>query len=441
MSSTRFSLDSSQYRTDEVYAMVDCNNFYVSCERVFRPYLNGRPVVVLSNNDGCVVARSNEAKALGIPMGAPFFKWKEVIDKHDVQVFSSNYSLYGDMSQRVMRVLKEYTPDLEIYSIDEAFLSLRGMHINRLQYGRVIRATLHQYLGIPVCVGIAGTKTLAKVANHLAKKHPDFKSYGVMDLTQLPTAAVDYYLGRFEVGDIWGIGPAYREKLKSNRIHTALQLREASDYWIRKHLGIVGLRTVWELRGISCLPLEAVADIRKSLVRSRSFGHPIETLDEMREAVASYTERASEKLRQNNLNAANLAVFIITNKFKPNEPQYYNMQFATLSEPTAHGPTLIRVALQVLERIFRHGYKYKKAGIYITDIRHDTPAQMSLFNSMQPKYKRYQQLMQTVDALNSAWGRDTVHTVASGLARGWKMRRELVSDDYTTNWFTLATVK
>ncbi len=293
---------------------------------------------------------------------------------------------------------------------------------------------------MPVCVGIAGTKTLAKVANHLAKKHPDFKSYGVMDLTQLAPAAVDHYLGQFEVGDIWGIGYASREKLKSNRIHNALQLREANDHWIRKTLGIVGLRTVWELRGICCLPLEMVADIRKSLVRSRSFGHPIEVYEEMREAVSCYTERAAEKLRQHNLNAANIAVFIITNKFKLNEPQYYNMQFASFPEPTAHGPTLIRTALKILERIFRHGYKYKKAGIYITDIRHDTPAQLSLFNSMQPRYKRYLDLMQTVDSLNTAWGRDTIHSVASGISRGWKMRRELVSDDFTTNWHSLATV-
>ena len=277
-----------------LFALADCNNFYASCERVFNPKLAGRPAIVLSNNDGCVVARSNEAKALGIAMGVPAFQIRHLIRKHDVQVFSSNYALYGDLSQRVMETLQQFSPEVEVYSIDEAFLNLSGFtNINLTDYGRRIRATVKQWTGIPVSVGIAETKTLAKIANHVAKRTEG--TDGVFDFTAWPDR--DSVLARVLVEEVWGIGPNYARLLTQHGITTALGLRDADDHWIQKQMGVVGLRTVHELRGISCLPLEQCPPPKQGITCSRSFGRPVTTLAEMREAVAAYTARAAEKLR------------------------------------------------------------------------------------------------------------------------------------------------
>jgi DNA polymerase V len=303
-----------------IFALVDCNNFYASCERVFNPGLKGQPLVVLSNNDGCVVARSNEAKALGIGMGVPEFQIRPVLRAHQVQVFSSNYTLYGDMSQRVMETLEPFSPDLEIYSIDEAFLSLSGFASRNLtEYGRTIRNTVKRWTGIPVSVGIAETKTLAKIANRVAKRTPDIG--GVFDLLACPDR--DALLGRIAVEDVWGIGPNHARRLKQHGITTALQLRGADDQWIRKHLGIVGLRLVMELRGVSCLDLEQCPSPKQSLTCSRAFGTLISTLAEMEEAVSVYTSRVAEKLRRERLAATVLTVCLSTNEYKEG-PQYSN---------------------------------------------------------------------------------------------------------------------
>ena len=295
-----------------IFALVDCNNFYASCERVFNPKLEGKPIVVLSNNDGCVVARSNEAKALGIGMGVPEFQIRPLLRAHHVQVFSSNYTLYGDLSQRVMETLEQFCPDVEIYSIDEAFLGLSGFTSRNLtDYGRTMCSTVKRWTGIPVSVGIAETKTLAKIANRVAKRTPD--TGGVFDLLVCPDR--DALLGRIAVQDVWGIGPNHARCLAQYGITTALQLRQVDDQWVRKHMGIVGLRLVMELRGVSCLDLEQCPSPKQGLTCSRAFGKPISTLTEMEEAISSYASRVAEKLRGERLAATVLTVFLTTNEF------------------------------------------------------------------------------------------------------------------------------
>src|SRR5215813_11351401 len=303
-----------------LFALIDCNNFYVSCERVFQPALCSKPVVVLSNNDGCVIARSEEAKALGIPMGIPAFKLADLRQEHPIEVFSSNYTLYGDLSARVMTTLAQWAPAVEVYSIDEAFLDLTGISTDDLRiYGQTLRATIHQWTGIPVSIGIGPTKTLAKLANRLAKRSP--QAQGVVILTS--PLEIEATLAQTPIQDIWGIGPGYTRRLHAHEIRTAIQLRNMTDRWVRQELGIVGLRLVWELRGISCLPLEFCPPPKQSLMVSRSFGRPITTLIEMREAVATYMTRAAEKLRRHQVAAGVLTVFLMTNRFT-DEPQYSN---------------------------------------------------------------------------------------------------------------------
>ncbi|TKB82361.1 MAG: Y-family DNA polymerase, partial [Nitrospira sp.] len=386
-----------------IFALVDCNNFYASCERVFNPRLEGKPIVVLSNNDGCVVARSNEAKALGIAMGVPEFQIRPLLRAHQVQVFSSNYTLYGDMSQRVMETLEQFCPDLEIYSIDEAFLSLSGFTSrNFTEYGRTIRTTVKRWTGLPVSVGIAETKTLAKIANRVAKRTPD--TNGVFDL--LACSDRDALLGRVPVEEVWGIGRNLTRLLNQHGIMTALQLREADNQWIRKHLGIVGLRLVMELRGISCLDLEECPTPKQSLTCSRAFGQLISTLADMEEAVSSYTSRVAEKLRRERLAATVLTVCLTTNEFKEG-PQYSNA--VTLKLPVATDSTsdLIRSALQGIRTIYREGYRYKKAGVILTGLVPASQTQADLFDSQdRGKSKR---LMSALDAINNRWGADTLH--------------------------------
>src|SRR2546428_11886799 len=295
-----------------LFALIDCNNFYVSCERLFQPTLLGKPVVVLSNNDGCVIARSDEAKALGIPMGLPAFKLANLVKEHSIEVYSSNYTLYGDLSARVMTTLTQWAPAVEVYSIDEAFLQFSLVPPNALTaYGQSIRATIQQWTGIPVSIGIGPTKTLAKLANRLAKRSPE--AQGVVALTC--PSQIEATLSQTLIEDIWGIGSGYTRRLKAHEIRTALQLRDVNDRWVRQELGIVGLRLVWELRGISCLPLELCPPPKQSLMVSRSFGRPITTLTEMREAVATDTTRAAEKVRRYQRAAGVVTIFVTTNRF------------------------------------------------------------------------------------------------------------------------------
>lgn len=417
-----------------VFALVDCNNFYASCERLFQPKLAGQPIVVLSNNDGCVVARSNEAKALGIAMGVPEFQIRPLLLAHHVRVFSSNYRLYGDLSQRVMETLEQFSPDLEIYSIDEAFLSLTGFERGNLtDYGRAIRKTVKQWTGIPVSVGIAETKTLAKLANRIAKRTPD--TDGVFNLLACPDR--DALLGRVAVEDVWGIGPNYARLLTQQGITTALQLRQADEHWIRRHLGVVGLRVVAELRGHSCLDLEACPAPKQGITCSRSFGRSVCTLEEMEEAVSSYVTRAAEKLRREGLAATVLTVFVMTNAFT-DEPQYRNSVTCELPVGTDTTSELIRAALRGLRTIYRDGYRYKKAGVMCTALVPAGQVQPDLFDQQdRPKSKR---LMAALDAINDRWGAGTLQYAASGLSKPWKTQFQHCSPAYTTDWAALPIV-
>jgi len=418
-----------------VFALVDCNNFYASCERVFQPKLAGQPIVVLSNNDGCVVARSNEAKALGIAMGVPEFQIRPLLHAHHVQVFSSNYTLYGDLSQRVMETLEQFSPELEIYSIDESFLSLTGFERRNLtDYGRAIRKTVKQWTGIPVSVGIAETKTLAKIANRIAKRTPD--TDGVFDLLACPDR--DALLGRVAVEDVWGIGPSSARLLTQHGITTAWQLRQAEEHWIRRHMGVVGLRLVAELRGHSCLDLESCPAPKQGITCSRAFGRAISTLAEMEEAVSSYVSRAAEKLRGEGLAATVLTVFVMTNEFT-DAPQYRNSVTCSLPVGTDATSELIRSALRGLRTIYRDGYQYKKAGVMCTALVPAGQVQPDLFDRQdRPRSKR---LMAALDAVNDRWGAGTLAYASGGLTKAWQTQYHHRSPAYTTNWNELPVAR
>ncbi len=420
----------------KLFALVDCNNFYASCERLFRPELNGRPVVVLSNNDGCIVALSNEAKALGIGMGTPYHKNNHLIRKHNVEVFSSNYALYGDLSLRVADVLQQMEPDAEIYSIDEVFITLpAGSATWDLEaYSKTMKDRVEQYVGIPVSVGIAPTKTLAKVANRLAKKNPQYG--GALDLTSQPD--IDGLLANAPVGDVWGIGLRSAAKLNRVGIYTALHLKEANDTWIRKKLTVTGLRTAMELRGISCIPLDPVRADKKAIVSSRSFGRPVVDLADLQEAVASYMSVAARKMRSQKSAAGALQVFIATNRFKKSMPQHAVGQTVRLPQPTAYTPTLISYASQLLKKLYKSGYQYKKAGVMLTELVPQHCQQRNLF--YQPQQESVA-LMDALDRVNDRWGKGTLQFAATGFKKSWGMRRSKVSPAYTTNWADLPVVK
>ncbi len=415
----------------KVFALVDCNNFYASCERVFDPRLKNRPIVVLSNNDGCIVARSNEVKALDIPMGVPFFEQKALIRKHDIAVFSSNYQLYGDMSQRVMDSLRRFAPDMEVYSIDEAFLRLDHLQPRDLiEYCTTIRTKVLQWTGIPVSIGIGPTKVLAKVANRVAKKQT-----GVFDIRDQKTQ--DAILKTLHVRKLWGIARRWAERLHRMGIETASQLRDASPVIIRKQLSVVGERLVRELRGQSCLDLEDVQP-RKNIMSSKSFGNLLTEKAPMAEALANYAARACEKLRQQNSRAQAVYVFVQTNGFRETDAQYSNGLTCTLTVPTSDTRTIIEAAKFCLNRIYRPGYRYKKTGVMLLDLIPAALEQQHLFaDSDQRPGDR---LMATVDRINEDHGPDTVFFGAEGIHREWKMRCGSRSPRYTTQWNELLRV-
>jgi DNA polymerase V len=415
-------------------ALVDCNNFYASCERVFQPKLRGKPVVVLSNNDGCVIARSNEAKALGIEMGAPWHLNREKFAKQGVWVKSSNYTLYGDMSARVMKTLLSFSPVLEIYSIDEAFLGLEGFDGRIASHMQDLRATVLQWTGIPVSVGVAPTKTLAKVANRLAKKDPN--AQGVKVLMDAPSQ--EAALARLELSDLWGVARRLSERLQAQNITTPLALRDADPKTIRQSFGVVGERIVSELRGIPCIDIEEVAPNRKSLIASRSFGRPVETLNEMQDAVASYASRAAEKMRRQGLTTANLIVFIETNPFKKQDRQYRASQAVQLPIATGDTSRLVAAAQKGLHRIWAEGYRYKKAGVMLLDLVPAGDIQGSLFDL--PDSPASLARMRTFDAINRRYGRDTLMVGRTSLKSRWKLRRDYISNRYTTSWSELLKV-
>ena len=364
-------------------------------------------------------------------MGDPHFKIKDLITKHHIHVFSSNYALYGDLSHRVMTILQQLEPEVEVYSIDEAFISLPytpGKLHN--EYARYLKNKVKQCVGIPVAIGIGPTKTLAKVANRLAKKNTEHG--GVFDITD--HGQLDQILANYDVEDVWGIGRQSANKLRICGILTARDLRDADDVWLRKKLTVTGLRTAMELRGISCIPLETVQPDKKSIISSKSFGRPVSTLTDMREAVATYLSTAAEKLRNQGSVTGAIQVFITTNPFNPNQPQYAQSMMATLPHPSAYTPTLLKAAIQCLESIFKPGFQYKKAGVMLMDIIPNHHQQQNLFG---PVSAERPELMQAVDQINRKWGRRTVQLGTAGFEKSWQMVQSHKSPAYTTKWSEL----
>jgi DNA polymerase V len=419
-----------------VFALADCNNFYVSCERVFCPSLEGRPVVVLSNNDGCVIARSDEAKALGLQMGDPYHLNKEQLTRHGVAVFSSNYALYGDMSRRVMETLGAFTPEVEIYSIDEAFLNLAGFERRGLTgYARLIRATVNRDTGIPVSIGIGPTKTLAKIANYLAKAGSE--TGGVLDLTHVD---VDDALAGIEVREVWGVGPRWARWLEAQGIVTALDLKRADPKAIRRQMTVVGERLVHELNGRPCLPLELVEPPRQGLTVSRSFGQILTALYPVKEALVQFVGRAGEKLRRQGLIAGQVAVFVTTNRFSASQPFYANSATVRLPYPTDFTPDLVEAAVQLLERLYRPGFRYQKCGVMLLDLSPAAQAQADLFDTRDRAREAW--LMRALDSLNADHGARTVRVGNHGGKRpAWAMRQAFRCPRYTTNWRELPVVR
>jgi len=417
-----------------VFALVDCNNFYASCERVFEPHLEGRPVVVLSNNDGCVISRSEEAKRLGIGMGVAFFKVKDVAEKNGVEALSSNYALYADMSGRVMDTLCNFTPEIEVYSIDEAFLNLAGFGDNLTDYGRRIKETVKQWTGIPVSIGIAETKTLAKIANRIAKRSR--KAAGVLELSD--KTYIDKALAQTGVEHVWGVGFKSAIKLKRAGIRTALSLREVDVEWMRRCFGVNGVRTVYELRGISCYELEEEPPAKKGITVSRMFGRKVETIEELKEAVASYASRASEKLREEGLAAGAVTVFVMTSRFVDVRKRYFNSHTVSFPTATNYTPALIDCAVRSVERVYRKGFLFNKAGIILDELVPEGNVQGNLFDEVDRQKTR--RLMRAVDGVNTRFPCGPLRWAAEGISQPWRTKFVRCSKRYTTRWDELVEV-
>jgi DNA polymerase V len=409
-------------------ALIDCNNFYVSCERVFRPDLNGIPVVVLSNNDGCVISRSNEAKALGIPMGAPAFEYEKVFKEHNIKVFSSNYALYGDMSSRVMSILSEYAPEIEIYSIDEAFLLFDGFenHFDLTALGKEIRKKVLKGTGIPISVGFAPTKALAKIANKISKKFAD-RTGGVYEMVS-ETQRIKA-LKWLPVGDVWGIGRQLTKKLNAINVKSAYEFTQLPEVWVLKNMSVVGLRLYRELNGQNSLELDKPKP-KKNIATTRSFDKMYTELEQLNERVLTFAVTCAEKLRRQNSFSNAIMVFVHTNGFRKDLPQYARNIVVQLPFPTNSSIEIGKYALTGLGKIFKKGYNYKKAGVIALDIVPDTPVQITLFENSNPKHKS---LMKTIDKINTSYGGGTVKLAGQDLKRTWKMKQEKLSPRYTTN--------
>lgn len=409
------------------FALVDCNNFYASCERVFDPSLIGRPVVILSNNDDCVIARSEEAKKLGIAMGAPAFRHIETFRRHAVRVLSSNFALYGDMSARVMASIAPLVTSMEIYSIDEAFLRFEADQGE--DFARFLRATVRQWTGIPVSIGIGPTKTLAKIANRIAKKN--LQHNGVFEIP----AATGGILSGINCAEVWGIGRRTAAKLAGAGVRTALDLQHADIAWVRQKFGVVGERIVRELNGLSCLSLEELPPTKQSIATARSFGRRIESLDELEEALSTYTARVAEKLRAAKLLATHLQVFLETNPFNPGQPQHHAAAQTTMASPCNTTPRLIASALDLLRSIYRPGHLYKKTGVIVGGLVGEGGIQPELFAPLEDPSRRV--LAAVVDRLNRKLGSGAVRYGSMGITQGWSMRQERRSKKFTTRWSDL----
>ena len=418
-----------------LYALVDCNNFYVSCERLFDPKLEGKPVIVLSNNDGCAVSRSAEAKALGIKMGIPLFKIKDLVKSEKVLVRSSNYALYGDISARVDDVLSQFSPRIENYSIDESFLDLSDLspETDLHDFGTQIRTTVLQWIGIPTCVGIGSTKTLAKLANHIAKTTPAMR--GVCHMT---AARADDLFATIDVGEVWGIGNASVKQLKSIGVHTVLDLKRLDLKIARKLLTVTGERTVQELNEIACSDLELEAKPKQATAVTRSFGKAVLHYHDMQEAISFYAARAGEKLRKSKQECCHLTVFIRTNVFN-HDPKYSASNSIRLPVPTNDSRVLMDYAMPILKSIWRGGYRYAKAGILLNDLVDEGCGQGHLFHaSSAPKNSA---VMHVMDRLNKQMGRGTVFQAAIGIKRDWALRADFHSPRYTSSWADIPKAK
>ncbi len=424
-------MSSTQY-TKKI-ALIDCNSFYVSCERLFNPKIRKKPVVVLSNNDGCIVSRSNEAKTLGIKMGEPYFKAKDIIVKNNVHVFSSNYSLYGDLSRRVMRTLKRFNSDIEVYSIDEAFIDLSNFPDNEVEnVAQEIRSTVLQWTGIPTSIGIAKTKTLSKVANHIAKK----KLSGVTNL--IGVEDIDPILEKIEINDVWGVGKQLTKFYHKNGIYNAKQLKNKSNTWIKKSSNVLSSRTSMELRGIPCIDLETITSRRKSCVVSRSFGQRVEKFQELREAVAKYCLNASEKIRSESLIAKSITVFIRTSLFQNRFGYYSNSKTIDFPIASNNSIEIVKAALTGLETIFKNSYQYQKAGVMLTGLSNSNDGK-NLFSS--EKDEKINNLMRSIDNTNHRYGRATLSLASAGVHKKWNMRRQHSSKIDTADYYCLPTIK
>ncbi len=413
-------------------ALIDCNSFYVSCERLFNPKIRKLPVVVLSNNDGCIISRSNEAKALGVKMGEPYFKARNIIIKNNVQVFSSNYSLYGDISRRVMRTLKRFNSKIEVYSIDEAFLDLSNFSDKEVKdVGKEIRNTVLQWTGIPTSIGIAETKTLSKVANHIAKKQKS----GVVSLVNIKD--LDPILEKVEVRDIWGVGKQLSKFYIKNGIYNAKQLKNASNTWIKKTKNVLSSRTAMELRGVPCIEIETKQAKRKSCCVSRSFGKKVEKLRELKESVTSYCLNAAEKIRSESLVCKSITVFIRTSPFQNKGIFYSNSKTIDFPIATNNSIEIVKNALTGLDLIYKDGFKYQKAGIILSGLS-DSEKGNSLFKST--KDERIKNLMQSIDNTNYRYGRSTISLASAGINKKWSMRRQYSSKIDTADFYSLPKI-
>ena len=419
-----------QRDTPPVIALADCNNFYVSCERVFQPSLEGRPVIVLSNNDGCAVARSNEAKAMGIGMGAPYFQVRATCERRGIKVFSSNYELYGDMSRRVTSVLRRFAPEMEVYSIDESFLNLDGS-TDPLALAHEMREVVGRWTGIPISVGLGSTKTLAKVANRLAKK----QALGCLQVSPRDHDA----LAGLEVEEVWGVGRRLGIRLRKVGVKTALDLATAPSSTMRSVGGVTLERTHRELGGLRCIPMEAFSPPRKNVCSSRSFGRPVTTLEDLEEALANYTVTAAKRMRGEGSLARGAQVFLTTNRFREDQPQYRNTRALSFAEPTDDPISLVSAAKRLLRAIYRPGFSYKKVGVLLLDLTSGRERQATLFPPPAGSEKR-KRLVEAMEAVSSEHGVAGAFLAAQGIVRGWGMRRNRRSPRCTTRWEEIFSV-
>jgi len=425
--------------SDSVYALIDCNNFYASCERVFDPSLRGKPIVILSNNDGCIIARSQEAKKAGVEMGVPAFKIRGLLKRKDIVVKSSNYALYGDMSRRVMDTLQYLTPKVEPYSIDEAFMEFPKLIAEDLDsFGRTIRSTVKQWTGLPVSVGIAPSKTLAKIANETAKSNP--KHNGVLNLVDNP--AVDEILRQTKLTDIWGIGAGLSQRLFKEGIANALELKQQIGRrdWVRNRLNVTGLRTVMELNGDPCLEVENVTDPRKGIMTSRSFGEAVTELEYLNEAVAQFISIAAEKLRAQKSVTSMIHLTLRTNKYSNYKSKYKHRMSLPLAMPTADTSFLIKCGHAGLRKLYDPELRYKKAAVMLTGILPQSAVQNDLFNEQQYSVDQHE-LMNKLDEINTRYGSGTAHFAATGIEQPWAMKQEQLSPKYTTQWNNILEVQ